>query len=175
MTVCTGRKAACLIVAALAGDGRHGAEIVARVLDMSGGRVQLRVGTLYAVLDRLCAADLVRVDRCEVVGGRPRRYYRLASAGPGRPVEPGRRALHLDLRVSDADRDAATAALSNHFAQGRLTADELHARLDLALAAVTQRDIWQATHDLPWQHAWPEGGGDDGLPDHPARQDAEAP
>jgi DNA-binding PadR family transcriptional regulator len=168
-------EATCLIMAALAGESQHGCEIVTRVREMSGGRVQLRAGTLFTVLDKLRADDLVRIDRDEVVGGRPRRYYRLSSASSRRAVEPARLTVHPELRISDADRDAAAAALGDHFAQGMLTADELNARLGQALAAVTRRDIGRATQDLPWQHAWPEGGGGDGVPDHPARQDAEAP
>lgn len=54
-----------------------------------------------------------------------------------------------EMRVSDADRDAAAAALGEHFAQGRLTLDELDARLDAALTATTQGEITQATRDLP--------------------------
>jgi len=168
-------QATCLIMAALAGESQHGCEIVARVREMSSGRVQLRAGTLFTVLDRLRADDLVRIDRYEVAGGRPRRYYRLASSCGERPIEPARLVAHSDLRISDADRDAAAAALGYHFAQGRLTADELHVRLGQALAAVTRRDIGRATQDLPWQPAWPEGGGGDGDPDHPDSQDAQAP
>jgi PadR family transcriptional regulator, regulatory protein PadR len=167
-------EASCLIVAALAGESQHGCGIVAAVSDMSGGRVQLRVGMLFTVLDALLASGLVRIERDEIVRGRLRRYYRLSS--PSRsPVGPAGLAAWPDLRISDADRDAAAAALSEYFAQGRLTADELRGRLDLALSAVTRRDIWAATQDLPWQYAWPEGGGGGGAPDHSARQDAEAP
>jgi hypothetical protein len=153
MTMRATREATCLIMVALAGESQHGCGIVARVRDMSGGRVRLRAGTLFTVLDKLRADDLIRIDREEVVGGHPRQYYRLCSAIRGRPVEPAGLAARPDLRISDADRDAAAAALSEHFAQGRLTADELHARLDLALAAVTRRDVTRATQDLPWQHA----------------------
>jgi hypothetical protein len=175
MRRCARREATCLVIAALAGGSQHGSGIVARVRDISGGRVQLRAGTLFTVLDTLRADDLVRIDRYEVVDGRPRRYYRLSSASSGSPVEPAGLTARPGLRISDADRDAAVASLCEHFAQGRLAAAELHARLDLALAAVTRCDIAAATQDLPWQLAWPEGGGGDGLPDHPAGQDAEAP
>ena len=174
MTSCTVREATCLIMAALAGESQYGSGIVARVRDMSGGRVQLRAGMLFTVLDRLLAGGLVRIERDEIVCGRPRRYYRLSSSSRP-PREPAGPPPWPNLRISDADRDAAAVALSEYFAQGRLTADELRARLELALSAVTQRDIWGATQDLPWQYAWPEGGGGDGVPDHSARQDAEAP
>ena len=174
MTSCAVREATCLVMAALAGESQHGSGIVARVRDMSGGRVQLRPGTLFTVLDTLLADGLVRIERDEIVRGRLRRYYRLSSSSRP-PVEPAGAATWPDLRISDADRDAAAAALSEYFAQGRLTAEELRARLDLALSAVTRRDMWGATQDLPWQSAWPEGGGGDGVPDHSAGQDAEAP
>lgn len=178
-------EATCLIMAALAGESQHGWGIVARVRDISGGRVRLRAGTLFSVLDWLHAADLVLIDRDEVAGGRVRRYYRLAAAcaapvpapaGPAGRVGRAGAAAPPDLRVGDADRDAAAAALAEHYARGALTADELHARLELALAAVTRRDIWRAIQDLSWRLTWPEGGGGDGdLPDRPARQEAEAP
>jgi DNA-binding MarR family transcriptional regulator len=52
-------------------------------------------------------------------------------------------------RVSNADRDTAAAALGEHFAQGRLTLDELNARLDAALTARTHGELAQAARDLP--------------------------
>jgi DNA-binding MarR family transcriptional regulator len=67
-------------------------------------------------------------------------------AGAPRPVHlappPG-------MRAGDADRDAAAVALGEHFAQGRLTLDDLSARLEAALAATTYGELAQATHDLP--------------------------
>lgn len=53
------------------------------------------------------------------------------------------------MRAGDADRDAAAAALGEHFAQGRLTLDELSARLDATLTATTHGELSQATQDLP--------------------------
>ena len=53
------------------------------------------------------------------------------------------------VRAGDADRDAAAAALGEHFAQGRLTLDELRARLDAALTATTHGELTQAVLDLP--------------------------
>jgi DUF1707 SHOCT-like domain len=54
-----------------------------------------------------------------------------------------------DLRVSDADRDRATAQLGDHFAAGRLTFSELDDRLGAALTARTSRDLKRALADLP--------------------------
>ncbi|MGO9504846.1 MAG: DUF1707 domain-containing protein [Streptosporangiaceae bacterium] len=53
------------------------------------------------------------------------------------------------VRAGDADRDAAAAALGEHFAQGRLTLDELNARLDATLTATTHGELSQAGRDLP--------------------------
>jgi hypothetical protein len=53
------------------------------------------------------------------------------------------------MRAGDADRDAAAAALGEHFAQGRLTLDELNARLDATLTATTHGELSQAARDLP--------------------------
>ena len=47
-------------------------------------------------------------------------------------------------RVGDADRETAAAALGEHFVQGRLTLDELNARLDATLTARTHGELSQA-------------------------------
>src|SRR3954449_2887892 len=44
---------AFFVLTALVGKPRHGYGIVTEVADLSGGRVALRVGTLYGVLGRL--------------------------------------------------------------------------------------------------------------------------
>ena len=66
-----------------------------------------------------------------------------------RTAKPDHPAPAPGTRVGDADRDAAAAALSEHFAQGRLTRDELSARLDATLTATTHGEIAKATWDLP--------------------------
>ena len=53
------------------------------------------------------------------------------------------------IRVSDADRDHVTARLRDHFAQGRLTPDELDERLSAALKAKTVGDLRRIMADLP--------------------------
>jgi DNA-binding MarR family transcriptional regulator len=60
-----------------------------------------------------------------------------------------RKAPAPGLRAGDADRDAAAAALAEHFAHGRLTLDELSARLDATLTAATHGELSQAVRDLP--------------------------
>ena len=53
------------------------------------------------------------------------------------------------VRAGDADRDAAAAALGEHFAQGRLTLDELNARLDATLTETTHGELSQTARNLP--------------------------
>lgn len=54
-----------------------------------------------------------------------------------------------ELRVGDAERTRVTEALHDHFAQGRLTRDELDERLDATLSAKTFGDLHEITRDLP--------------------------
>ncbi|MDA0638329.1 DUF1707 domain-containing protein [Nonomuraea sp. MCN248] len=63
-----------------------------------------------------------------------------------------------DLRVGDAEREQTMAALREHFAQGRLTHEELDERLDQALAARTVRDLTRVTADLPGHGPMPGAG-----------------
>jgi hypothetical protein len=61
-----------------------------------------------------------------------------------------------DMRVGDAERDAAANELREHFASGRLTQDELNERLDRTFAAKTRADLSGLFTDLPsstWQDA----------------------
>jgi Domain of unknown function (DUF1707) len=53
------------------------------------------------------------------------------------------------IRVSDADRDRVAARLRDHFAEGRLTQDELDERLSAALNAKTFGDLRGLMTDLP--------------------------
>jgi hypothetical protein len=53
------------------------------------------------------------------------------------------------MRVSDADREALTARLRDHYAEGRLTQDELDERVSAALSAKTFGDLRTLTTDLP--------------------------
>jgi hypothetical protein len=62
------------------------------------------------------------------------------------------------LRVGDAERDEVTTALHEHFAQGRLTRDELDERLTATLSARTVGDLRKVTADLPGTPAVPSPG-----------------
>ena len=51
--------------------------------------------------------------------------------------------------VGDRDRDRAATSLRRHYLQGRLSADELAERTELALRARSDRDLRIALRDLP--------------------------
>ena len=87
---------AFFVLTALADGPRHGYGIVGEVAELSQGRVQLKIGSLYGVLDRLTADGLIEPDREEAHDGRLRRYFRL--------TRDGRRAL-----AEEAELRAATA------------------------------------------------------------------
>ena len=55
---------------------------------------------------------------------------------------------HLDMRATDADRDAAGAVVAAATSDGRLTLDEMHERLELVFAARTHGDLVAVTRDL---------------------------
>ena len=70
-----------------------------------------------------------------------------------------------DMRVGDAERDAAANELREHFASGRLTQDELNERLDQTFAAKTRGDLSALFTDLPSSTAWQDAsaGGIRGM------------
>jgi Transcriptional regulator PadR-like family len=61
---------------------QHGYGIIQDVAGISGGRVHLKAGTLYAALERLTEERLIEVDREAVVDARLRRYYRITGRAP---------------------------------------------------------------------------------------------
>jgi uncharacterized membrane protein len=58
-------------------------------------------------------------------------------------------AMNDRMRVSDADRERVTARLRDHFAEGRLTREELDERVTAALNAKTAGDLRRLMSDLP--------------------------
>ncbi|MFK4101966.1 PadR family transcriptional regulator [Streptomyces sp. NPDC019531] len=102
-------QAAFFVLTALADQPRHGYGILREVEELSEGTVQMRVGTLYGVLDRLTADGLIVLDREEVQQGRLRRYYRLTDEG-------------TVALAAEAERLAAGAsAAKKRIAEGRRT------------------------------------------------------
>ena len=57
------------------------------------------------------------------------------------------------VRASDADRERTIEVLRESFAEGRLTPEEFHERVDLGYAAKTMAELAGLTTDLP-----PAGG-----------------
>jgi Domain of unknown function (DUF1707) len=55
----------------------------------------------------------------------------------------------FNVRIGDADREAIAAQLREHYADGRLTLDELNERLDQVFAAKTKADLDVVMRDLP--------------------------
>ena len=103
---------AFFVLTALADGPRHGYGIVGEVADLSRGRVRLKIGSLYGVLDRLAAEGLIEPDREEAHDGRLRRYYRL--------TKDGRRALaeEAELRAVTARVVRARLGLTGPAAAG---------------------------------------------------------
>ena len=56
------------------------------------------------------------------------------------------------LRISDAEREAAAAELGEHYAQGRLTTEEHAERLDRIWASRTRGELAPIFRDLPGRH-----------------------
>jgi PadR family transcriptional regulator PadR len=96
---------AFFVLTALVGEPRHGYGIVGEVDRLSEGRVKLKVGTLYGMLDRLVGDGLVELDREEVQQGRLRRYFRL--------TESGRLCLAREADRLAANARVATARLAS--------------------------------------------------------------
>jgi DNA-binding PadR family transcriptional regulator len=72
-----------LVLAALAVGRLHGYGIMQEAAAIAPGAARLKVGSLYATLDRLESDGLVATDGEEAVDGRLRRYYRLTEHGAG--------------------------------------------------------------------------------------------
>ncbi len=72
-------------------------------------------------------------------------------------------ATGFNVRVGDAERDAVAAQLRDHYADGRLTLDELNERLDLAFAARTKADLNEVMRDLPHVARPAAGAAADGF------------
>nr|CAA9331885.1 MAG: hypothetical protein AVDCRST_MAG46-1477 [uncultured Nocardioidaceae bacterium] len=63
-----------------------------------------------------------------------------------------------DLRIGDAERDAAIAALGEHFAAGRLDAQEFDDRSSAAMSARSAGALVPLFADLPAPHPRPTPG-----------------
>jgi PadR family transcriptional regulator, regulatory protein PadR len=94
---------AFFVLTALADGPRRGYGIVGEAAGLSQGRVKQKIGSLYGLLDRLAAEELIEPDREEAHDGRLRRYYRL--------TKEGRRALALEAELVAATARVVRARL----------------------------------------------------------------
>src|SRR3954469_8834837 len=108
------RESSFWVLTALTAGRKHGYSLIQETREMSSGRVDLKVPTLYAALDRLREQGLVAVDGDEVVDGRLRRYFRLTDSGASRLSDEIERMeanareakARLKVRTSPATREA---------------------------------------------------------------------
>jgi DNA-binding PadR family transcriptional regulator len=117
-------------------------------------RIDAELFELDSVIRWLDAADS-RLMHAAVSPPRPgppglRRLRERAGMPRGRAHHQGTgRAADDHIRVSDGDRERATARLCDHFAEGRLTRAEFDERITAALNARTAGDLRRLTDDLP--------------------------
>jgi len=70
-----------LVLSLLQGGDSYGYEIIRRVKDLSGGRMEWADGMLYPILHRLEKRGLVQSYWGAAENGRKRKYYRLRRSG----------------------------------------------------------------------------------------------
>lgn len=89
----------------------HGYALLAATESLSQGRVQMKAGTLYAVLDRLREEGLVVQAGEQVVDGRLRRYYEMTDEGADRLRSEAAR-LEANARRALANLGARAAGMT---------------------------------------------------------------
>src|SRR5690348_17357989 len=92
--------------------------------------------------------------------------------------EPGSEIARSELRASHDDRDRVVEMLRVSAGDGRLTAEELDERLELAMTARTYGELARLVADLPAQGPMaaprPEGArGQDGGGEHTRRREVQ--
>ena len=96
-------------LAALIDGPLHGYAIAQRARELSGGRVRLSTGTLYALLERALSESLVIAGEPYVEGGRQRRDYTLTPAGRALLADEAARLEHAARAVSGRLRATSKA------------------------------------------------------------------
>src|ERR1700735_5370786 len=99
------RESPYFVLVSLLGGPLHGYAIIQRTGELSGGRVQLATGTLYAALDRLTTEGHVELVREEIVNGRGRRTYGVTSPSGGAPRAGAAPRAEAARLVTDRGRD----------------------------------------------------------------------
>jgi PadR family transcriptional regulator PadR len=110
MTSSEMREPTFFVLASLADGLKHGYGIIKDAAALSDGRVTLKVGTLYAALDRLQAEGLVEPAGDEVVDGRNRRYFELTEDGAGALADESERQESNARRARERLQQRATRA-----------------------------------------------------------------
>jgi PadR family transcriptional regulator, regulatory protein PadR len=114
-TYCVGvelRPPSYFALAALIDGPLHGYAISQRARELSGGRVRLSTGTLYALLERALSESLVIAGEPYVEGGRQRRDYTLTLAGRAQLADEAARLAHAAKAVSSRLRATSEAVLT---------------------------------------------------------------
>jgi DNA-binding PadR family transcriptional regulator len=75
------REPTYFVLTALAAGPAHGYRILQAIDELSGGRVRMRAGTLYAALDRLERDGHIVLVGTDSDGGPPRRSFALTDSG----------------------------------------------------------------------------------------------
>jgi len=99
-----------LILTSLAEGRKHGYALISDAAELSDGRVALKVGTLYAALDRLAREGLIAAAGEEVADGRLRRYYELTGEGQQQLAAEAARMAELSKRATARLRAIRTIA-----------------------------------------------------------------
>jgi PadR family transcriptional regulator, regulatory protein PadR len=107
------REPTFFVLASLADGRKHGYGIIKDAEELSDGRVSLKVGTLYAALERLQAEGLVTAAGDEVVGGRLRRYFELTEPGAASLAEESERQELNAKRARDRLKSRAARVASS--------------------------------------------------------------
>jgi DNA-binding PadR family transcriptional regulator len=101
------REPTYFVLASLLDGPLHGYAIIQRAGKLSGGRVRLATGTLYAALDRLTAEGQVELVSEEIVDGRVRRSYGLTPPGAAALRAEAARMAQAARLVADRGLDQA--------------------------------------------------------------------
>jgi PadR family transcriptional regulator PadR len=108
------REPTFFVLASLADGRKHGYGIIKDIERLSGGRVVLKVGTLYGALERLQEDDFIVAVGDEVVAGRLRRYFELTEVGAlALEGESGRQEHNARQARERLARRAKTVAVAN--------------------------------------------------------------
>jgi DNA-binding PadR family transcriptional regulator len=106
------REPTFFVLASLADGRKHGYGIIKDAEELSDGRIRLKVGTLYAALDRLQSGGLVAAAGDEIVSGRLRRYFELTDSGAASLAAESERQAANARRATDRLRKRAARVAS---------------------------------------------------------------